>query len=169
MCSSDLADMSKLPKETQKYIRGIKAGGVVAFKNKGQVDEEEDPNDLDISPWWLAAPDALRFGSQLVRGAPALPPGTFSGLGTAGARTLGSMANVATTAGVPSTIGLGGYKLSKDAARTLARPEAKEFRKGLIDTATPTVGGASGDTEPEQEMHDINKPITLDDLTNPNK
>lgn len=22
---------------------------------------------------------------------------------------------------------------------------------------------------PEQEMHDINKPITLDDLTNPNK
>jgi hypothetical protein len=23
--------------------------------------------------------------------------------------------------------------------------------------------------EPEQEMHDINKPITLDDLTNPNK
>ena len=26
-----------------------------------------------------------------------------------------------------------------------------------------------GDQEPEQEMHDINKPITLDDLTNPNK
>jgi hypothetical protein len=23
--------------------------------------------------------------------------------------------------------------------------------------------------EPEREMHDINKPITLDDLTNPNK
>ncbi len=57
------------------------------------------------------------------------------------------------------------YKSKRGERAMLKEAKRKErlaLRKAKRASAIPT-------KEPEQEMHDINKPITLDDLTNPNK
>ena len=47
------------------------------------------------------------------------------------------------------------------------KKEAK--RKARIEERRAKRGSALKNKEPEKKMHDIDKPITLEDLTNPNK
>ena len=47
------------------------------------------------------------------------------------------------------------------------KKEAK--RKARIEERRAKRGSALKKKEPENKMHDIDKPITLEDLTNPNK
>jgi hypothetical protein len=58
------------------------------------------------------------------------------------------------------------YKSKRGERAMLKEAKRKErlaLKKAKRASTIPTA------KEPEQEMHDINKPITLDDLTNPNK
>ena len=52
-----------------------------------------------------------------------------------------------------------GEKAMKKEAKRKARLEERRAKKG----------GSSKDQEPQKKMHDIDRPITLEDLTNPDK
>jgi hypothetical protein len=52
-----------------------------------------------------------------------------------------------------------GEKAMKKEAKRKARLEERRAKKG----------SSSNDQEPQKKMHDIDRPITLEDLTNPDK
>ena len=60
------------------------------------------------------------------------------------------------------------YK-SKRGERTMLKEAKKKDRLALKKAKRASTNIIEKKTEESSEMHDISKPITLDDLTNPNK
>ena len=140
-----------VPGETRQYASNFAKGGILAFNKGGDKGEEQEDDDegTDYSAAALAAPGIYQVGKGIVQAAPRLPAGSLSGAPTAAARTLGStgtsyLGAAGETALPAAAVGYGGYKLSKAATKTLARPEMAENRAALQDNSF--LGGMSGDT-----------------------
>jgi len=141
--------LGSLQSKMGEGIVSLAQGGVIAFKNKGKVEGSDDEEDnTDYAGYVAAAPAAYEIAKNIVTKTPKVPVSAISGLPTAAARTAGSsLASYLGLAGetaIPAAaIGVGGYKLSQAAARTLARPEMAENRRALQDN--PMLGAMSSD------------------------